>query len=141
MHQEATVRIEHGPTDWFQIGKGICKGCILLPCKFNLYAKNITQNAGLDEAQAGIMVAGIQTHHFMANRRGNNGNLETLFLGALPAILWNSAFKWVYLSFSPLPLASLVFPGICKGSSDNHFAFLYFFFLDMVLIPASCTMS
>ena len=99
------------------------------------------QNAGLDEAQAGIKVAGIQNHHFMASRWGNNGNLETLFWGALPAILWNSAFKWVYLSFSPLPLASLVFPGVSKGSSDNHFAFLYFFFLDMVLIPASCTMS
>ncbi|KAB0375680.1 hypothetical protein FD755_012323, partial [Muntiacus reevesi] len=60
---------------------------------------------------------------------------------SLLAILWNSAFKWVYLSFSPLPLASLLLSAICKASSDSHFAFLHFFFLGMVLIPASCTMS
>ena len=57
------------------------------------------------------------------------------------AILWNSAFKWVYLSLSPLLFASLLFIAICKASSDNHFAFLHFFFLGMVLITASCTMS
>ena len=57
------------------------------------------------------------------------------------AILWNSAFKWIYLSFSPLPFASLLFPAICKASSDNHLAFLHFFFLGMVLITTSCTMS
>ena len=57
------------------------------------------------------------------------------------AILWNSAFKWNYLSFSPLPLASLLFSAICKASSDNHFAFLHFFFFGMVLITASCTVS
>ena len=57
----------------------------------------------------------------------------------LHAILWNSAFKWLYLSFSPFPLASLLFSAICKASSDNHFAFLHFFFLGMVLIPVSCT--
>ena len=55
--QEATVRIGHGTTDWFQIGKGVCKGCILSPCLFNLYAKYIIQNAGLDEVQAGIKIA------------------------------------------------------------------------------------
>ena len=60
---------------------------------------------------------------------------------SLLAILWNSAFRWVYLSFSSLPLASLLFSAICKASSDNHFAFLSFFFLGMVLITASCTMS
>ena len=49
--------------------------------------------------------------------------------------------KWVYLSFSPLPFTSFLFSVICKASSDNHFAFLYFFFLGMVLIPASYTMS
>ena len=58
-----------------------------------------------------------------------------------PAILWNSAFKWVYLSFSPLLLASLLFTATCKASSDSHFAFLHFFFLGMVLITASCTVS
>ena len=58
----------------------------------------------------------------------------------LLAVFWNSAFKWVYLSFSPLPLASLLSSAICKGSSDYHFALLHFFFLGMVLITASCTM-
>ena len=67
-------------------------------------------------------------------------SLRKAFLSLL-VILWNSAFKWVYLSFSPLPLASLLFITIPKASSDNHFAFLHFFFLDMVLITASCTMS
>ena len=56
--QEATVRTGHGTTDWFQIGKGVHQGCILSPCLFNLYAEYIMQNAGLDEAQAGIKIAG-----------------------------------------------------------------------------------
>ena len=56
--QEATVRTEHGTTDWFQIGKGVRQGCILSPCLFNLYAKYIMRNAGLEEAQAGIKIAG-----------------------------------------------------------------------------------
>ena len=56
--QEATVRTGHGTTDWFQIGKGVCKGCILSPCLFNLYAEYIMRNAGLEEAQAGIKIAG-----------------------------------------------------------------------------------
>ena len=56
--QEATVRTGHGTTDCFQIGKGVCQGCILSPCLFNLYAEHIMQNAGLDEAQAGIKIAG-----------------------------------------------------------------------------------
>ena len=55
--QEATVRTGHGTTDWFQIGKGVCQGCILSPCLFNLYAKYIMRNAGLEEAQAGIKIA------------------------------------------------------------------------------------
>ena len=56
--QEATVRTGHGTTDWFQIGKGVHQGCILSPCSFNLYAEYIMRNAGLDEAQAGIKIAG-----------------------------------------------------------------------------------
>ena len=56
--QEATVRTQHGTTDWFQIGKGIWQDCILSPCLFNLYAEYIMRNAGLDEAQAGIKTAG-----------------------------------------------------------------------------------
>ena len=55
--QEATVRTGHGTGDWFQIGKGVCQGCILPPCLFNLYAEYIMRNAGLDEAQAGIKIA------------------------------------------------------------------------------------
>ena len=58
-----------------------------------------------------------------------------------PCYSWNSAFSWIYLSLSPLPFTSLLFLAICKASSDNHFAFLCFFFLGMVLITASCTMS
>ena len=56
--QEATVRTWHGIKDWFQIGKGICQGCILSPCLFNLYADYIMRKAGLDEAQAGIKTVG-----------------------------------------------------------------------------------
>ena len=56
--QEATVRTGHGTTDWFQIGKGVCQGCILSPYLFNLYAEYIMRNAGLEEAQAGIRIAG-----------------------------------------------------------------------------------
>ena len=54
--QEATVRTGHGATDWFQIGKGVCQGCILSPCLFNLYSEYIMQNARLEEAQAGIKI-------------------------------------------------------------------------------------
>ena len=56
--QEATVRTGHGTTDWFQIGKGVHQGCILSPCLFNLYAEYIIRNTRLDEAQAGIKIAG-----------------------------------------------------------------------------------
>ena len=59
--QEATVRTGHRATDWFQIGKGVCQCCILSPCSFNLYAGNIRRNAGLEEAQAGIKIAGRNT--------------------------------------------------------------------------------
>ena len=56
--QEATVRTGHGTTDWFQIGKGVHQCCILSPCLFNLHAEYIMRNAGLDEAKAGIKIAG-----------------------------------------------------------------------------------
>ena len=56
--QEATVRTGHGTTDWFQIGKGVRQGCILSTCLLNLYAEYIMRNAGLEEAQAGIKIAG-----------------------------------------------------------------------------------
>ena len=66
--QEARVRTEHGITDWFQIGKGLCQGCILSPCLFNLYAEYIMHDARLDEAQAGIKIAGRNIN----NLRGAN---------------------------------------------------------------------
>ena len=62
--QEATVRTGHGTTDWFQIEKGVCQGCILLPCLFKVYAECIMWNAGLDEAQAGVKVAGRNINNF-----------------------------------------------------------------------------
>ena len=62
--QEATVRTGQGRTDGFQIGKGVCQGCILSPCLFNLYAEYIMRNAGLDEAQTGIKIAGRNINNF-----------------------------------------------------------------------------
>ena len=67
-------------------------------------------------------------------------SLRKAFLPLL-TILWNSEFKWIYLTFSLLCYASLLFSAICKAFSDNHYAILHFFFLGMVLISASCTMS
>ena len=61
--QEATVRTGHGTTDWFQTGKGVCQGCILSPCLFNLYAQYIMRNVGLEEAQTGIKIAGRNINH------------------------------------------------------------------------------
>ena len=62
--QEATVRTGHGTTDWFQIGKAVCQGCIVSRCLFNLYAEYIMRNAGLYEAQAGIKIAGRYSNNF-----------------------------------------------------------------------------
>ena len=61
--QETTIKTRHGTTDWFQTGKGVCQSCILLPCLLNLYAEYIMQNAGLDEAQAGIKTARRNTNN------------------------------------------------------------------------------
>ena len=62
--QDATVRIGHGTMNWFQIGKGVCQGCILSPCLFNLHAEYIMRNAGLAEAQTGIKIAGRNINNF-----------------------------------------------------------------------------
>ena len=72
--QEATVRTGHGTTDWFQIGKGVRQGCILSPCLFNLYAEYIMRNAGLEEAQAGIKIAGRNINNL--KRRGTKKPLD-----------------------------------------------------------------
>ena len=61
--QEATVRTGHGTSDWFQIRKGVCQGCILSSCLFNLYAQYIMRNPGLEETQAGIKIAGRNTNN------------------------------------------------------------------------------
>ena len=79
--QEATVRIGHGMTDWFQIGKGVCQGYILSPCLFNFYAEYIMRNAGLEEAQAGIKIAG-----------GNTNNLRSSDMQMTPP-LWQKVKK------------------------------------------------
>ena len=78
--QEATVRTRHGTTDWFQIGKGVCQGCIVSPCLFNLYAEYVMQNAGLDEAQAGIIIPA---------RR----NINNLTYADMPSYLWQKVKK------------------------------------------------
>ena len=62
--QEATVRTRHGTMDWLKIGKGVCQGCILSPCLFNLYTEYIRRNAGLDDSQAGIKIAGRNINNF-----------------------------------------------------------------------------
>ena len=61
--QEATIRTGHGTADWFQIGKGVCQGCILSLCLFKLHAEYIMRNAGLDEAQAGIKISRININN------------------------------------------------------------------------------
>ena len=72
--QEATVRTGHGTIDWFQIGKGVCQGCILSPCLFNLYAEYIMRNDGLEETQAGIKIARRNTNNL---RYANDTTLMT----------------------------------------------------------------
>ena len=72
--QEATVRTGHGTTDWFQIEKGVCQGCILSPCLFNLYAEYILRNAGLDEEQTVIKTAGRNTNNL---RNADDSTLRT----------------------------------------------------------------
>ena len=62
--QETTIRTGHGTMDWFQIGNGVCQGCILSPCLFNFYGEYVMRNAGLDEAQAGIKIAGRNINSF-----------------------------------------------------------------------------
>ena len=82
--QEATVRTGHGTTDWFQIGKGIRQGCILSPCLFNLYAEYILRNAGLEEAQAGIKIAGRNINNL---RYADNTTLKAESEEALKSLL------------------------------------------------------
>ena len=90
--QEPTVRTGHGTTDWFQIGKGVHQSCILLPCLFNLYAQYIMRNAGLEETQAGIKIAGRNINNliyaddtFMAE---SEEELKSLLMKVKPLTVW-----------------------------------------------------
>ena len=84
--QEATIRTRRGTMDWFQIGKGVCQGCILSPCLFNLCAEYIMRNAGLDEAQARIKIAGRNINNLryaddMTLRAESEEELKSLLMG------------------------------------------------------------
>ena len=78
--QEAAVRTGHGTTDWFQIRNGVCQGCILSPCLFNLYAEYNMRNAGLDEAKAGIKIAGEISNQSIPKEISSEYSLEGLML-------------------------------------------------------------
>ena len=84
--QEAAVRTGHGTTDWFQIGKGVYQGCVLSLCLFNLYAENIMRNAGLEEAEAGIKIAGRNINNL---RYADNTTLITEIVSELKSLLMN----------------------------------------------------
>ena len=107
---------------------------------FTVWATSVLQSQECSLGISYFLEAISSLSHFIVFLYFLYWSLRKAFLSLL-AILWNSAFKWVYLPFWPLCLASLLFSAICKASSDNHFAFLHFFFLGMVLISTSCTMS
>ena len=111
--QEATVRTGHGTTDCFQIGNGVCQGCILSPCLFNLYAEYIIRNAGLEETQAGIKIAGRNINNLRYADAGAPAakSLQSCLplcdpidgspLGSsVPGILQARILEWVTISFS-----------------------------------------
>ena len=99
--QEATVRTGHETTDWFQIRKGVHQGCILSPCLFNLYAEHIMWNVGLDEAQAGIKIAGRNMNNFryaddttlMAESEEELKSLWWKWKRRVKMLAWNSTFR------------------------------------------------
>ena len=84
MGQEATVRTRHGTTDWFKIGKGVCLGCILLPCLLNLCAAYITRNFKLDESQAGIKISWRNINSFPGGSAGKESTFNVGSLGLIP---------------------------------------------------------
>jgi len=100
--QQATIRTEHGTTDWFQIGKGVHHGCILSPCLFNLYAENIMRNTGMDEAQVGIKIA----------RRNSSTGIPSpplgLFVVMLPKARLTSHSRMSGCTHYPIPLGQVL---------------------------------
>ena len=107
--QEAMVKTGHGTTDWFQIGKGVCQGCILSHCLFNIYAEYIMRNAKLDEAQAGIKIAGRNIHNVRyADAAAAAKSCPTLYNpiddsppgSSVPGILQARILEWAAISFS-----------------------------------------
>ena len=99
--QEATVRTGHGTTDWFQIGKRVCQGCISSPCLFNLHAEYIMKNAGLDETQAGVRIAGRNINNlryaddttFVAESKEEQKSLLMKLKEEMKKLASNSAFR------------------------------------------------
>ena len=107
--QEATVRTGHGTIDWFQIGKGVRQGCILSPCLFNLYAEYIMRNAGLEETQAGIKIAGKKINNLRyaddttLMAESEEATLATPWTAAYQAPLSMGFSRQKYWSWVPLP--------------------------------------
>ena len=126
--QEATVRTGHGTTDWFQIGKGVGQGCILSPCLFNFYAEYIMRNAGLEEAQAGIKIAGINMNNL---RYADDTTLMAESKGELESFLmklkdWKSWLKAQHSENEDHGIWSHHFMGNRLGNNGNS-GWLYFF--------------
>ena len=125
--QEATVRTGHGTTDWFQIEKGVHQGCILSPCLFNFYAEYIMRNAGLEETQAGIKIAGrniniCRWHHPYGRKwRGTKKPLDESESGE-----WKSWLKAQHSENEDHGIRSHHFMGNRWGNSGNSVR-LYFF--------------
>jgi len=147
--QEATVRTGNGTTDWFQIWKWVCQGCILSPllnifCFCQVRTMSVLYRAHLCKNVPWLSLIFLKWSLvfpiLLSSSISLHWPLRKAFLSLL-AILWNSAFRCLYLSFSPLLFTSLLFTAICKASLDSHFASLHFFSMGMVLIPVSCTMS
>ena len=124
--QEATVRTGHGTTDWFQIGKGVCQGCILSPCLFDLYAEYILRSARLDEVQAGIKIAGRNINNL---RYADDTTLIAESEEELKSILMNMteasekvSLKSTFRKLRSGPITSWQIDGGNNGNSDR----LYF---------------
>ena len=107
--QEAIVRTRHVTTDWFQIGKGVCQGCIFSPCLFNLYAGYIMRNPGLDEAQAGIKVSGRHVNNLRYSddtilKAEREDELKSLFIKVIEESekVKNSTFRTKIMASGPL---------------------------------------